>query len=93
MDRTTALITDPMAVFAYIAAALRRAGHEVSVLDAVLLRPLPYMEADRLVQIAQKTTPDRLAAGSAMRTDAPVNQQTMVRLVVADCGPRPRSRP
>jgi len=46
-----------------------------SVLDAVLLRPLPYPEADRLVQITQKTTPPGVAAGRPLRDDLPINAQ------------------
>ena len=46
-----------------------------SVLDAVILRPLPYPEADRLVQITQKTTPAGVAAGRLLRDDMPINAQ------------------
>ncbi len=46
-----------------------------SVLDAVILRPLPYPEADRLVQITQKTTPAGLTLGRPLRDDLPINAQ------------------
>jgi hypothetical protein len=46
-----------------------------SVLDAVLLRPLPYPEADRLVQITQKTTPEGVALGRPLRENLSINAQ------------------
>ena len=46
-----------------------------SVLDAVILRPLPYPDADRLVQITQKTTPAGVSLGRTLRDDTPINAQ------------------